>query len=102
MQLSAALCRCLDSLVAIVIPPFLVNTLLYQIRLQIRRTVSRSAKSSSGGGGDVATTGEVAFTDRDVADAKDGYVCCESYAEKKDFKHMSVMEKGIQVREPFD
>ena len=65
--------------------------------------MSRNAKSSSSGpDGGVATTGEIAFTDRDVADAKDGYVCCESYAEKKEFKHMSVMEKGIQVRGPFD
>ena len=78
----------------------LVHTLPYQIRLQIRRTVSRNAKSSGGGGG-VATTGEVTFTDRNVADAKDGYVCCESYAEKKEFKHMGVMEKGIQVWGPF-
>ena len=45
----------------------------------------------------MATTGDVTFTDRDVADAKDGYVCCESYVEKKEFRHMSVMEKGIQV-----
>ena len=70
------------------------HPLCFQIRLQIRRTVSRNVKSSS----ELATTGEVTFTDRDVADAKDGYVCCESYVEKKEFRHMSVMEKGIQVR----
>ena len=54
--------------------------------MQIRRKVSRNVGS-----------GEVAFTDRDVADAKDGYVCCESYVEKKDFRHMTVMDKGIQA-----
>ena len=60
--------------------------------------MSRNAKSSSSGpDGGVATTGEIAFTDRDVADAKDGYVRCESYVEKKDFRHMTVMDKGIQA-----
>ena len=75
--------------------------LSFQIRLQIRRTVSRNVKFSSG----TAMTGEVTFADRNVADAKDGYVSCESYAEKKKFNHMSVMEKGIQGSEggtPYD
>jgi hypothetical protein len=55
-----------------------------QIHLQIRRKVAR--KNSA-----------VVFSDRDVKDAKDGYVSCESYVDKKKFSHLNLMDRAVQA-----
>ena len=37
------------------------------------------------------------FEDRNVMDAKDGYVACESYDNEKPEKHAMVLDRAIQA-----
>ena len=55
-----------------------------QIRLQIKRSVARQES-------------ELTFEDRNVDDISDGYVACDSYEDKRDWKHVEEMERGMQV-----
>ena len=38
------------------------------------------------------------FTDRNVIDAPDGYVACESYKDSHSWEHMANMERAMQVK----
>ena len=40
----------------------------------------------------------VKFTDRNVIDAPDGYVACESYKDSHSWEHMANMERAMQVK----
>ena len=55
----------------------------FQIRLQIKRTVPRQVT-------------ELSFHDRNVDDAPDGYVSCDSYKDNREWRHVEKMERGMQ------
>ena len=55
----------------------------FQIRLQIKRTVPRQVT-------------ELLFHDRNVDDAPDGYVSCDSYKDNREWRHVEKMERGMQ------
>ena len=56
----------------------------FQIRLQIKRNVAR-------------VNNKAEFSDRDVDDAPDGYVACESYKDTHTWEHVANMERAMQV-----
>ena len=58
---------------------------LFQIRLQIKRSVARR------------NAGQISFKDRDVDDVVDGYVACEPYKDSHVWEHSQVMERAMQV-----
>ncbi len=60
-----------------------------KIRLQVRRSVHRPARHSSG----------FSFGDRDMSHAKDGYVACESFpvAAAADLAQATRMERAVQA-----
>ena len=62
---------------------FILNN-YFQIRLQIKRNVAR-------------VNNKAEFSDRDVDDAPDGYVACESYKDTHTWEHVANMERAMQV-----
>ena len=62
-----------------------VSYFLFQIRLQIKRSVARR------------NAGQISFKDRDVDDVVDGYVACEPYKDSHVWEHSQVMERAMQV-----
>lgn len=65
--------------------PDLMTLCLFQIRLQIKRMVARQDEDCP------------KFSDRDAADAADGYVACESYASDRQFETVRSMEHAMQA-----
>jgi hypothetical protein len=39
---------------------------------------------------------QFSFEDRNVDDASDGYVSCDSYKDNREWKHVEKMERGMQ------
>ena len=64
---------------------FFLPIFLFQIRLQIKRSVARR------------NAGQISFKDRDVDDVVDGYVACEPYKDSHVWDHSQVMERAMQV-----